>query len=153
MGKVCGRQQARREGRTADAVIKHPPFSRPTPDTPSCAAIPSTVTPTARSINSPPFPAPPPPGKTERHAEAQEKHQKNASYQPGTDPLSGMGIGLPVSRLYARHFGGDLKLMSLEGFGCVRDHLKFCLLMVTMVTSCPCSQCSYLNVLTVFPSD
>ncbi|CAM9731324.1 unnamed protein product [Ascophyllum nodosum] len=54
---------------------------------------------------------------SERHAEAQEKHQKNASYQPGTDPLSGMGIGLPVSRLYARHFGGDLKLMSLEGFG------------------------------------
>jgi len=32
-------------------------------------------------------------------------------------PLAGMGCGLPLSRLYARYFGGELQLMSMEGFG------------------------------------
>ncbi|CAG8527786.1 1432_t:CDS:10 [Ambispora leptoticha] len=32
-------------------------------------------------------------------------------------PLAGFGYGLPISRLYARYFGGDLKLISMEGFG------------------------------------
>jgi len=27
------------------------------------------------------------------------------------------GVGLPISRLYAQYFGGDLKLLSLEGHG------------------------------------
>lgn len=44
-----------------------------------------------------------------------QAHQ--ASYQPVIDPLCGMGIGLPVSRLYARHFGGDLRMLSLQGYG------------------------------------
>ncbi|KAL9654953.1 hypothetical protein ABK040_008743 [Willaertia magna] len=32
-------------------------------------------------------------------------------------PLAGLGYGLPISRLYARYWGGDLNVMSMEGFG------------------------------------
>lgn len=36
----------------------------------------------------------------------------------GTDsPLAGLGYGLPISRSYARYFGGDLNVMSMEGYG------------------------------------
>jgi pyruvate dehydrogenase kinase 2/3/4 len=36
----------------------------------------------------------------------------------GTDsPLAGLGYGLPISRSYCRYFGGDLSIMSMEGFG------------------------------------
>lgn len=31
--------------------------------------------------------------------------------------LAGFGDGLPLSRLYARYFGGDLTMMSMQGFG------------------------------------
>lgn len=38
-----------------------------------------------------------------------------ASYQPHTEPMTGMGIGLPLSRLFVRHFGGDLRIISIRG--------------------------------------
>jgi signal transduction histidine kinase len=31
--------------------------------------------------------------------------------------LAGLGFGLPMSRAYARYFGGDLDIISLEGYG------------------------------------
>lgn len=31
--------------------------------------------------------------------------------------LAGYGVGLTLSRLYAQYFGGDLKILSLDGFG------------------------------------
>jgi len=32
-------------------------------------------------------------------------------------PLAGLGYGLPISRSYAQYFGGDLSIMSMEGYG------------------------------------
>ena len=34
-----------------------------------------------------------------------------------SSPLAGLGYGLPISRNYARYFGGDLSIMSMEGYG------------------------------------
>lgn len=32
-------------------------------------------------------------------------------------PIAGLGYGLPISRSYCRYFGGDLDIMSMEGYG------------------------------------
>ena len=34
-----------------------------------------------------------------------------------SSPLAGLGYGLPISRSYARYFGGELSIMSMEGYG------------------------------------
>ncbi len=44
--------------------------------------------------------------------------ERNTTYSSDfSAPLAGLGYGLPVSRLYARYFGGDLQVLSMEGYG------------------------------------
>lgn len=43
--------------------------------------------------------------------------EPDVSHSDFKAPMAGYGYGLPVSRLYARYFGGDLKLISMEGYG------------------------------------
>ena len=63
------------------------------------------------------------------HAAVHSDHGKLVLAQPAFDatsslgdhttdsPLAGLGYGLPISRSYARYFGGDLNIMSMEGYG------------------------------------
>ncbi|KAG0036840.1 26S proteasome regulatory subunit 7 [Podila clonocystis] len=33
-------------------------------------------------------------------------------------PIAGLGFGLPLTRIYAQYFGGNMHLISLQGYGC-----------------------------------
>lgn len=50
------------------------------------------------------------------YSTAQQGKGDNGFSQQGT-PLAGFGVGLPLSRLYARYLGGSLHLLSLPGIG------------------------------------
>ncbi|CAF2981012.1 unnamed protein product [Rotaria sp. Silwood2] len=39
------------------------------------------------------------------------------SQHSGPVPLAGFGYGLPISRLYARYFNGDMEIHSIDGYG------------------------------------
>ncbi|KAG8846605.1 hypothetical protein FRB96_001949 [Tulasnella sp. 330] len=43
--------------------------------------------------------------------------EENLRHSDVKGPMAGFGYGLPLSRLYARYFGGDLHLISMEGYG------------------------------------
>jgi len=45
------------------------------------------------------------------------EHLENLEDFGRENPLAGLGYGLPISRGYVRYFGGELTLMSMEGYG------------------------------------
>ena len=58
----------------------------------------------------------------QQHHHHQQQHQQHHQQQQGDgtslpSELAGYGIGLPMSRLYARYLGGDLKIVSMPGYG------------------------------------
>lgn len=50
-------------------------------------------------------------------AEQLLKLEEDSRHANRPDPIAGFGYGLPLSRLYARYWGGELALVSMEGYG------------------------------------
>ena len=51
--------------------------------------------------------------------ENKEVNQKDVDVKDFStaSPLAGLGYGLPIARNYARYFGGELTIVSMEGYG------------------------------------
>lgn len=43
--------------------------------------------------------------------------EQQSSHVGRPDPIAGFGYGLPLSRLYARYWGGDLQVTPMDGYG------------------------------------
>lgn len=81
------------------------PHFKPTPSVPSLLLF-SLV-----ALRNPsPSPRPPPRLLSAPPRSSAGDHDRES-------PLAGLGYGLPISRTYARYFGGDLNIMSMEGYG------------------------------------
>lgn len=52
----------------------------------------------------------------ERNAAADSGNQPT-NFQVGDAPMAGYGVGLPISRLYARYLSGELQVIPTEGLG------------------------------------
>jgi len=53
----------------------------------------------------------------DKHIQEDFIGRENSQDHTSESPLAGLGYGLPISRSYARYFGGDLNILSMEGFG------------------------------------
>ncbi|KAJ1869250.1 hypothetical protein LPJ55_005484 [Coemansia sp. RSA 990] len=52
---------------------------------------------------------------TEHHS---SEESSDGSLHIADNPVSGLGFGLPMTKIYAEYFGGSLNLISMEGHGC-----------------------------------
>ena len=44
--------------------------------------------------------------------------EQSSAHTGRPTPIAGFGYGLPISRLYARYWGGDLLITPMDGYGC-----------------------------------
>ncbi|EPX72867.1 pyruvate dehydrogenase kinase Pkp1 [Schizosaccharomyces octosporus yFS286] len=54
---------------------------------------------------------------TTAHETLSDDYNDTMTAASSLPPMAGFGFGLPLARLYTRYFGGDLKLVSMEGYG------------------------------------
>jgi pyruvate dehydrogenase kinase 2/3/4 len=67
--------------------------------------------------------------------------------------MAGYGCGLPISRLYARYFGGDLQIISMEGYGKSIFHLFMFMYGVLNSPYIVCWSCLYIYYCTISVSN
>ncbi|XAR49756.1 [Pyruvate dehydrogenase (acetyl-transferring)] kinase [Bertholletia excelsa] len=53
------------------------------------------------------------------YSTAENPPTEGVDFNTNIVPLAGYGFGLPISRVYARYFGGDLQIYSMDGHGTV----------------------------------